>query len=436
MKSRRGIATVVGMVFAIIALTTTITYITYSMGILNNFNQSVLVKNQQLTDANKENFRISSVTVPNGNLNVTLENNGGLPIQFTKVWVQNTSATDWVESYVPANDFVSPGGVLTNLGQKIPVTIDPSDSYNVKLVTSRGGSQEFTINSASSEPLNIQMMFLPATVAGGFNTTLTMVVTNNSTGMLTNIVPSPLPNPTYTGSDLARCMAGPVSPAKYDTLAPGSTAVFTWNVKVSGTGGDTCTYKETSPLENGYPQTVKATATVTVVNLSTSNYAVYAGTLTMNYTNFQFTEGGTWQKGWLVPSTNPPAFAVTITNNNATSDFYISAQTFFWAQDTKSDALHINPYYIINSVNLSTPITANAYCGGTGDYCVDIPHGGGTATIYFAAGSPSSTGLTGSCTTGHGYDAFLLMFGKFVNPQTGNTVMYGQNIPFVGFLCQ
>jgi len=438
MRSRRAVASVVGMVFAIIALTTTITYISYSMGILNNYNQSVLVKNQQLTDVDKEKFQISSVTVPsNGNLNTTVVNTGSLPIQFTKMWVQDTSVTDSVKSYVPINNIVAPGGVLTNLGQTPPITIIPTDSYNIKLVTSRGNTQQFTMNSASGAPLNIQLLFFPATVAGGFNTTLTMIVTNNSTSMLANIIPSSLPSPIYTGSGTTQCTAGAVSPSKYSTLAPGSTAVFTWNVKISGAGGDTCTFKLSKPLQNGYPQPVQATATITVVQLSTSNYAVYAGTLTMNYTDFQYTEGANWNNGWQVPSTNPIAFSVKITNNNATSDFYISKQSFFWMMDTSNgNGVNNQAFYIINSVNLSTPINLNAYCGGgNGDNCLAIQHGGGFATVYFGATGAGEGGTnTAKLQSQHGYDGFLLFYGKFVNAQNGNTIQYGQNLPFVAVL--
>ncbi|MDE1829303.1 MAG: hypothetical protein KGI25_03165 [Thaumarchaeota archaeon] len=433
MKSRRGIASVVGMVFAIIALTTTIAYISYSMGILNNYNQSVLVQNQQLTDVDKEKFQISSVTVPDGKLNITVANTGSLPIQFTKLWIQNTSATDWVNSYVPTNNFVSTGGVLTDIGQNIPASINPLYSYNVKMVTSRGNTQQFTMNSASAQPLNIQLMFFPATVAGGFNTTLTMIVTNNSTSTLTNITPSPLPSPTYTGSGTTLCTASAVNPSKYTMLAPGSTAVFTWNVKVSGSGGDTCTFKLTKPLQNGYSQTIQATATITVIQLSSSNYAVYAGTLTMNYTQFQYTEGGSWNTGWQIPGGYDPAFSLKITNNNATSDFYISQQSFFWLQDVSQGTPASNQYYIVNSVSLTSPPTLSSY---NPDYGVKVPHGGGTVQVYFGASSAGgSTYISKSpLQSNHGYSAFLLLFGKFVNSQSENTIQYGQNIPFVGIL--
>ena len=65
MKSRRGISSVVGAVFAIIALGTTVGYITYSMTTLDNYNQTVLAKNQQLTDIANEKFQLSSATFVN-----------------------------------------------------------------------------------------------------------------------------------------------------------------------------------------------------------------------------------------------------------------------------------------------------------------------------------------------------------------------------------
>ncbi|MDE1764487.1 MAG: hypothetical protein KGH88_09665, partial [Thaumarchaeota archaeon] len=211
MKSRRALSTVVGAVFAIIALTSTVTYISYSMGILNNYNQSVLTKNQQLSDVNKEKFQISSVTVPNSKLNITIVNTGSLPINFTKIWIQNTTTTDWVRSYVPTHNFVAPGSVLTNIGQNSGVYINPANSYNVKLVTSRGNTQQFTVNSPNTSPLNLQLLAMPPTTPTGFKTQLVMIVTNNSTGTLINVSPR---TPTLVSHNATSCNVGVVSPTK------------------------------------------------------------------------------------------------------------------------------------------------------------------------------------------------------------------------------
>ncbi|HET6457841.1 MAG TPA: LamG domain-containing protein, partial [Nitrosopumilaceae archaeon] len=215
MKSRRGISSVVGAVFAIIALGTTVGYITYSMTTLDNYNQSVLAKNQQLTDIASEKFQLSSATFVNNKLNITILDTGNLPINITKIWISNqtTPCTTWScnINYI-SNKVASPGLTQTNIGQSMSGSLNINKPYNVKLVTSRGNTIQFNVNSASSAPVNIQLLALPATVSNGFKTELTMTVTNNSTGTLTNIVPS-LSATTYTGSGTTLCQAGSVSPA-------------------------------------------------------------------------------------------------------------------------------------------------------------------------------------------------------------------------------
>ncbi|MDE1842001.1 MAG: hypothetical protein KGI09_08990, partial [Thaumarchaeota archaeon] len=184
--------------------------------------------------------------------------------------------------------------------------------------------------------------------------------------------------------------------------------------------------------------TVQATATITVVQLSTSNYAVYAGTLTMNYTDFRYTEGTSWNTGWQVQGLTPIAFSVKITNNNATSDFYFSKQAFFWLTDTfTGGGVNSVQFYIVNSTNPGPPLALSAYSCPGNDYCLVIPHGGGSVTVDFGAmnvGGASPCNNNGCLQHGNGYDGFLVLFGKFVNPQTGNTVQYGQNLPFVAVL--
>lgn len=433
MRARRGLSTVVGAVFAIIALTSTVTYISYSMGILDNYNQSVLAKNQQLSDVNKEKFQISSVTVPNNKLNITVVNTGNLPINFTKIWIQNTttSAIDWVRSYVPTHNFVAPGGVLTNIGQNSGVNINPANSYNVKLVTSRGNTQALTVNSASDAPLNIQLLAIPATVSSGFKAEIVMIVTNNGSSTLTNITPSDLPSPT----GLASCTASTVIPAKYNTLGPGGTAVFKWDVLASGQGGNTCTYTITQPLKNGYMQSLQATITVTTVSLTSTSYAQNAGLLTMNYTLFKWTQGTTWNNGWEMPNGNPTAFSIKLTNNNATGGtFYISKNSFVLM--LRPGSANTVPFYIVQNVTLTPSFTitsAQQYnnCPTVNDYCIGIPSQG-SATLYFAAGSVDGGGKPQSLPNVSETEAsFLLLMGKFSSTQGGNGNLYAQNLPYL-----
>src|SRR6185312_1779117 len=269
----------------IIALTSTVTYVSYSMGILDNYNQSVLAKNQQLSDVNKEMFQVSSITVPNNKLNITVTNIGNIPINFTKIWIQNTTATDWVRSYTTAGSFVTAGGTLKNIGQNIPVTINSANSYNIKLVTSRGNTQQITMNSPNMAPLNIQLRTIPNGVNVGFQSTLVMIVNNNGSSTLANISPN---TPSQT-SGAATCSVGQVSPSKYDTLPPGGTAVFTWDATVNGgLDGQSCTFTISPPLKNGYSgQTLSTTLTVNVITFTQTLLAQNTGILTLNYSTFR-----------------------------------------------------------------------------------------------------------------------------------------------------
>jgi len=257
---RRGLSTVVGAVFAIIALTSTVTYVSYSMGVLDNYNQSVLSKYQQTIEMNKESFQISNVGITSSKLNITITNTGSLPINFTKIWIQNTTDNDWVRSYVSTNTLVGAGATLKNIGQNIPLNVKSTQSYHIKLVTSRGNTQEFSMNSAGQAPLQLQLFTIPSTVPSGFTSTIMFAVTNNmsNNAILTNIQPSLSANP----SSLSTCSNS--EPASYYTLRFGNTAYFQWTCTITGNAGDSVVF--TAQIQNGYPgDSVQSTVTIGAV---------------------------------------------------------------------------------------------------------------------------------------------------------------------------
>jgi len=120
MKSRRGISSVVGMVFAIIALSTTLTYITYSMNTLESFNQAIITKSSENLNQLEEEFDIvSTKTTDASKFNVTVQNTGNIPINFTRLWVQNlTHTTDWV-NYYDINKVAYPGSSSVFFGENL-----------------------------------------------------------------------------------------------------------------------------------------------------------------------------------------------------------------------------------------------------------------------------------------------------------------------------
>ena len=427
MKSRRGVASVVGMVFAIIALTTTITYISYSMGILNNFNQSVLVKNQQLTDVDKEKFQISSVTIPNGKLNITVVDTGSLPIQFTKVWIQNTTFTDQVYSYTPIHNFVSPGSILTNIGQGM-TPINAADSYYVKLVTSRGNTQQFTMNSLATAPVNIQFYAFPSTVPSGYTTELVMIVTNNQSSTLVNLTPQISKWTSNPSPSNAICNPSATStPPSVNTLAPGSTAVFKWDLKISGDANQFCTY--VASLQNGFTgNTVSTTVTIRPITATSSNWSTTWGILSINYTTLQWTQNGgaTWNNAWTVPHSGNTVWRVDFTNNDPTRNFIINGNTTLDAFGAKPGNSAVLPFYILKN---SYPTTPYAYPLNSQTIIANS-----TSKVYFGADSAGGGNADvnfGNQQTGQ-YAVAILVFGYWDSVQSNN--FFGQNIPYEGII--
>jgi hypothetical protein len=269
MKNRRGLSSVVGAVFAIIAMATTVGYITYSMNVLDNYNQAVLARNQQTTDIANEKFQLSGATFPSNNkLNITVANTGNLPINFTKIWITDSSTSPaWVKSYVPTNAIVSPGATLTNIGQSIPGSLSTTDSYNIKLVTSRGNNLQFPISSVGQQPLDVKVDTLPATVSSYFDTVVLMSVTNNATNAatITNLQPM-ISIPDTSACLLSPCYANLVSgpsPLSYPALKPGQTATFRWIYQLIGP--EASTIKFTVGLKNGTNPISVSNATTNVV---------------------------------------------------------------------------------------------------------------------------------------------------------------------------
>ena len=426
MVKRRGLTSVVGAVFAIIAIITAIGYVTYSMNLLEKFNQSVLVRTEESIDRGKEEFDIVKANVMNDKLNITVQNTASLPVHITRLWIENTTVSDSVFKY-NIDEVVPPGRTLRNIGQNIAFNVDDSDSYYIKLVTERGNSQQFTLNSASSAPLNIQLLALPPTVPSEFKTQLVMTVTNNGTGTLTNLVP--VLNP--VGSPTATCTPDLVSPSSYDTLAPGSTAVFSWAVKVTGTqDAQTCTYR--AQLQNGYPNNfAQATITNTIVTLASTNYLANAGVMTMDYTSFRWAQTDSWNSGWQF-NHGDTAFSLKMANNNQTTGGYklwISENTQLFFQAAGGTAAPTS-FYIVNSVNLAPGgATVSKY---TPDGHQSIANEGGTTTVYFGSklqGSKPQGGTIQNMPAGE-YVGFVVLYGKFAINQGDTGSQYAQTIPF------
>src|SRR5438309_2696133 len=194
LKDRRGLSTIVGSVFFIIIFTSVASYVIYSMNQIDQFGVAVIGKGVDNINRNNEAFEITGVTKDNNKFNITIQNTGQLPVNITRLWIQNKTDPTWPITKFSINQIVAPGQTLTKVGENIQLTALPSQAYDISLVTERGNTKEVLVNSASQKPLYLQMFVLPDKIPTGFGTTILLAVTNNmsNNGILTNLVPNPL----------------------------------------------------------------------------------------------------------------------------------------------------------------------------------------------------------------------------------------------------
>ena len=88
-SSKRGLSTVVGAIFFVIAASTTIGYVAYSMNILEDFAKSVTLAQSQNIDRGNEKIEFSTVSIDGGKFNATILNTGPIPAHLTRLWVVN-----------------------------------------------------------------------------------------------------------------------------------------------------------------------------------------------------------------------------------------------------------------------------------------------------------------------------------------------------------
>ena len=244
--------------FSIIAITTTIGYVSYSMHLLDNYSQTFLTKNQERMDNQKEQFKVTQVSLAQNKFNITVQNTGEIPININRLYVQNTTTTDWFAKY-SINTAVSPAQTVTNLGMSIPLSAVSTKSYDMKLITERGNSQEFLVSSSSSAPVFLQLFVLPVSVPNGFTTSILLAVTNNMSNnvILTNITP----NLSVVSNGATAALQSSPQPITYGSLSNGNTVYFQWTYSITGATGSSVMFNAT--LQNPYPGNF-VTSTVTV----------------------------------------------------------------------------------------------------------------------------------------------------------------------------
>jgi len=219
MRNRRGLSTVVGAVFFVIAATTVISYISYSMNTIDQFAESVIVKEAENINRGLEDITISQITIVGGEFNMTVVNTGSLPVHLTRLWVTDDDSTV-PDKKADLDVRINPGNEKYNIGQGTGISADSTISYSLKAVTERGNLATYSVSP--DIPLQIQVV-TPANVSPTEHLRVTALYTNNSTkpNNIANLIPEMITNVTLTQVN------GPLPPS-IQTLPQGNTATFTW----------------------------------------------------------------------------------------------------------------------------------------------------------------------------------------------------------------
>jgi len=259
MKSHRGISAIVGTVFLIAIVVGALSYITYSLETMANFSEQLIAVESRQRDIAGEKFELVSVDITGTTLDAVIKNNGQIPLKITTLYLDRQGVNDVVNKTV-IDVTIAPGKSFNFLDEGINVVVDPTAGYSMKLVSSRGETQTFYLNSPNQEVLNIQFDAIPDIIPSEFTTTLLMTVVNNmsNNNPLVNLTPN---DPGFV-CDITTCtkISGP-TPTSYGSLDSGDTAVFRWVYQLYGDEDDDIIF--TSSLQNQFLGNTD-TATVTI----------------------------------------------------------------------------------------------------------------------------------------------------------------------------
>jgi len=262
MKMRRGLSTMVGAVFFVIALSSAAAYLSYSMNSLDDFAQSIIVKDAQSIDRLKEDIEITSVTLTDTNkFNMTVLNKGSIPTKLVRLWVTDESSNPITHQKEDLNVLINSGEQGQNIATNLDITANPTDSYTLKAVTERGSTASFALSTDISTQIDL---IVSATVLPLQQFYVTAVITNNST------TPSGIANLTATMKNNATLTPTIIpTPSSIMGFDNDETALFTWSF--NSPSSDTLIQFNASYV--GAPGNVNATKLVDVESVQSSQSA-------------------------------------------------------------------------------------------------------------------------------------------------------------------
>ncbi|GEM_PF-1939492 len=264
-RDRRGLSTIVGAVFMVLLMAGALNVVLWALKQQDTVSQTIIqAQNSRVAKLN-EKISFANVQVNNNKFNLTVSNSGGSVAHLVSLYVVNSTASPKQEYIYNINYYVSGRNSTTNIGQSLPLVVQSSNKYTVKVVTDGGNSATTTVSPISSLVMSMSLIAIPPTIAPGANATLLLAVTNNSTSPLTQLVSASV-KPSCSGTCTLTLQS---SQGNNTLLSSGQTIFFKWKYNIGGSDGSSVTF--TASIVNGNPGNT-ATATVQI-RLLASSYA-------------------------------------------------------------------------------------------------------------------------------------------------------------------
>jgi len=271
--------------------------------------QTVEIKQTIDLQKTTEKFDVITIANINNQFNMTVTNNGEIPIHLTRLWIENTTDNSWPISKYDLDITIPSRGYVTNVGQNLGLTALDSQSYIIKLVTERGKTQKIFLDSVSADSLYLSLSAIPTIVPTTFSTTLVLEVINTGTNKLINLQPemdSVVTSCTATCS--ATIVSGP-TPTNFDSLDPGDIAIFEWVYTIDGEDtGDSATF--TASLVNGVDEDTAVVTVQPIINAINAGVSLSSGgifdeaSMTDDILLFHMGQGGVPSPGYQMMSSD------------------------------------------------------------------------------------------------------------------------------------
>jgi len=440
---RRGLSTIVGAVFFVIVMGSTIGYVTYSMDVIDDLAYQVDVKQDTNLNRQNEEFKITDVGVDGIEFNLTVTNTGTIPINITNMWAKNMTDPLWNQTKYKLNQLVSPGQSVANIGQGTGLVAMDSESYSLRLVTDRGNSLNTQLLSATNQPLQMTLFTSPSTPLSQQNVTLLYTVKNNLTAgkIIQSITPQMAP-PTTTGAATAVLQSGP-TPVSVDSLSPGEIAFFEWTYYVEGNKNNQITYNATivnAVIGNFVTDLTQISIPIVAQAAINEVLGGLVGILQMDFDTFEFCEPSAsncesdttnWKRAWNGTTNTSYIWRINMTNSG-TNDLFLDENSAMLTLKGKSGGGgNINNAFFLKNPSTTTQEDGGAYTPNNGIKLVV----NATTYVYFGADGAGVAALEATNNEAGIFAANILVFAHEDTNGSGFYELgpddpYSQNLPF------